>query len=176
MSAPIYRIDSASFQANPYPVLREMLESGDVVRISMGDGSNSTASIDNQIQLYDQNGVEIGSIVAEVNAVLDVTLPSSGTYLILASDAGAEQTANYGLSLQRLNNPGAVTPIAFGETLTGSIGLRAEIDAYGFAAATVGVDSILSERQRVGQRDQIEGDEKENGRWQNLNELVPHRS
>ena len=76
---------------------------GDRIRIRMSDGSTSSFSIDNQIQLYDPARVELGSVVAEVEAVLDITLPESGSYLILASDFGADQTGNYSINLQRLN-------------------------------------------------------------------------
>ena len=69
----------------------------------MSDGSASLVSINNQIQLYDPTGVELGSAVANVEAVLDITLPVAGTYLILASDASAHRSHGYGISLQRLN-------------------------------------------------------------------------
>ncbi len=68
----------------------------------MGDGSVGSSSIDNRIQLYDASGTELGSVVDEVEAVLDITLPATGTYLILASDAGGEQTANYSISLEQV--------------------------------------------------------------------------
>ena len=105
---------------------------GDVVRVRMGDGSPAPDSIDNQLQVFDPTGVALGNVTSEVDAVVDVTLPATGTYLVLASDAGGNQTATYGLSLQRLNNPGNATPIAFGETVSGNIDSIVELDAYVF--------------------------------------------
>ena len=105
---------------------------GNRIRIRMSNGSRSGVSIDNQIQLYDPAGVELGSAVAGVEAVLDITLPGAGTYLILASDAGANQTHGYGIHLQRLNNPGNTVPISFFETVSAAISGLAETDAYTF--------------------------------------------
>jgi hypothetical protein len=108
---------------------------GDIIRISMSDGSGSVASIDNLIQLYDSSGTEIASAGQEVTAVLETTLETTGNFLILASDAGGEQTASYVIALQRLNNPCDVTPIAFGETIaTEAIDTRVDSDAFGFTA------------------------------------------
>ncbi|MCP4769716.1 MAG: choice-of-anchor D domain-containing protein [Gammaproteobacteria bacterium] len=76
---------------------------GDVVRISMGDGQSHSGSIDNRIQLYDPDGAEIGNKVNELNAVLDVTLTTSGTFLILANDSGGDQTHSYGITLECQN-------------------------------------------------------------------------
>jgi PKD repeat protein len=108
---------------------------GDLIRVRMADGNgNAFQSLTDRIQVFDATGTEIGNAINELDAVLDITVPSAGTYLILASDASGDWIGNYSLHLQRLNNPGTVTPIAFGGTVNGSIGMLAEMDAYSFTA------------------------------------------
>ena len=45
----------------------------------------------------------------------------TGNYTILVGDRDGDNTVYYGLYLQRTNNPGHDSPIAFGETKTDSI-------------------------------------------------------
>jgi hypothetical protein len=108
---------------------------GDVVRVRMADGSSSAVSLNNQLDVFDPAGMAVGTITNGVSALLDLTLPATGTYLILASDVTGRFMGNYGLSLQRLNNPGNVTPISFGETVSGSISALAEMDTYVFTGS-----------------------------------------
>lgn len=75
------------------------------------------------------------AVTEQANAILDLTLPATGTYLILASDVEGDSIGNYGISLQRLNNPGGATPIGFGETVAGTIGSIVELDAYVFSGS-----------------------------------------
>jgi len=121
-------------------------QAGDLIRIRMSDGSIAGFSIDNSIQLFNPAGVELGSVVAEVEAVLDITLPVAGTYLILASDLGADQTFSYSIHLQRLNNPGSTVPLAFFETVLAGISGLAETDAYTF-------DGQAGDRMRIRMSD-----------------------
>jgi hypothetical protein len=51
------------------------------------------------------------------------------------------RTGNYGIFVQRLNNPGNATAIGFGQTISGSIDSAAEIDTYTFSASAE--DSVL---------------------------------
>ncbi|MFN2227548.1 MAG: hypothetical protein ACK2UY_14595, partial [Anaerolineae bacterium] len=56
-----------------------------------------------------------------------------GTYTILASDdLNGTLTGSYGLHVQRLNNPGNATDLAFGQTWLANINQAAEMDAYTF--------------------------------------------
>ena len=61
------------------------------------------------------------------------TLPSSGTYTILASDDYGDETGSYGLSLQRTNDPVNATVLSFGQTYQSSLSAIAELDAYTFS-------------------------------------------
>jgi hypothetical protein len=87
------------------------------------------------INVYNPDGTGLCGAYNALNRTrVDVscTLPSAGTYTILASDADGINIGNYYLYLQRLNNPGGTSSIAFGQTLPGTIGLPAEMDAYTF--------------------------------------------
>ena len=68
--------------------------------IRAGDPARAIAPLD-----------QVDSLAHESNAVLDVVLPATGTYLILASDASADHTGNYRVSVQRLSDREPVTPI-----------------------------------------------------------------
>ncbi len=68
-------------------------------------------------------------------AEISYKLLSSGTYTILAYDGNSVTlTGNYNVHLQRTNNPGSATSINFGQTLSGSIEVAAEMDSYTFSA------------------------------------------
>jgi hypothetical protein len=66
-----------------------------------------------------------------------LTLPSSGSYMIVASDYIGAGTGPYGLSLQRTKDPGGALATAYGSTIEDSVPLVAEMDAYTFPG-TVG--------------------------------------
>jgi hypothetical protein len=63
-------------------------------------------------------------------------LPETGTYTLRAADYDGGDTGNYQIHLQRLNNPGNATSMAFDDTLSGSIGSSADLDAYTFNGAS----------------------------------------
>lgn len=102
-----------------------------LVRLSVGQDSFvpavSVYSPANVMLCTDQN-----SYPAEISSCV---LPTSGDYTILVRDFLGGETGSYHLYLQRLNNPGGPLSIAFGSTLSGSIGLPAEMDTYTFTAA-----------------------------------------
>ncbi len=115
-------IDAYSFSAS----------AGDKVLVRM---SRLSGNLVLQVRLYDPGGTKLceayNSLPAEIATC---TLPSSGTYSILASDLIGSNTGNYSLYLQRLNNPGGAAPIAFGQTLSESISPTAQMDTYTFSA------------------------------------------
>jgi len=104
---------------------------GDVVLIGM---SRITGSIYPQIRLYGPAGDPLGASDSP-HAGLNKTLLSAGTYTILASDYYGTYTGDYGLYLQRLNNPGNASPIPFGQTLSRAISTPAQMDTYTFTAS-----------------------------------------
>jgi hypothetical protein len=108
---------------------------GDVLAASM---AVSSGFLDPDIELYDSQGVLICSAERDSGGSAqfnDCGVSATGTYTLIADDFGNTDTGNYGLHLQRLNNPGNVVPISFGQTLSASVEAPAEKDAYTFSAA-----------------------------------------
>ena len=106
---------------------------GDRIIVAMAVSSGLLAP---QIRLYDQTGTPVcqGSTssggASEIN---NCPLPVSGIYTIITNDNGNTKTGNYGLYLQRLNNPSGVTSLAYGQTVTGDILGPAEMDTFTFS-------------------------------------------
>jgi PKD repeat protein len=98
-----------------------------------------------QIRLYAPNGATIVISTYNVDpwtADLTQTLPSTGSYTLLAEDNNGDATGTYGLYLQRTNAPGHAVSIAFGETKTDSITKPVQMNNYSFSAA--GGDTIYT--------------------------------
>ena len=112
---------------------------GDKVLVRMGRPSGNLWP---EIIIKDTGGIilcdDYDTITAEI---ISCSLSATGTYSILADDYLEDYTGDYYLYLQRLNNPGSPTAIAFGQTLPGSITTAAEMDSYTFSA-TAG-DKVL---------------------------------
>lgn len=103
--------------------------------------SRISSSLWPALTLYSPHGTELktdyGSDVAEVNC----TLAETGEYTVSAFDYWGDNTGNYSVFFQRLNNPGNAMSVKFGETVSGSIDPAGDVDTYSFSA-TAG-DSVL---------------------------------
>lgn len=105
---------------------------GDRIIIAM---AISSGLLDPQIRLYDQAGNLICQAyytnggAAEIN---DCPLPVDGTYIILTNDYGNTETGNYGIYVQRLNNPSGVTALTYGQTISRDILAPSEMDTFTF--------------------------------------------
>lgn len=107
---------------------------GDRVLVKM---SKSSGELMPRIEVYEPGGDKVcdaGTVLS--TEIATCTLDAGGTYTIRAfGEYDATKTGGYNLYLQRLNNPGNVLPIAFGQTLPGSILTPAQMDTYTFTAA-----------------------------------------
>ncbi|HWQ67403.1 MAG TPA: IPT/TIG domain-containing protein [Methanospirillum sp.] len=83
-----------------------------------------------QIRIFSPDGTEIatnsGGSGCEVKAKIQVT----GSYCLLVGDSKGDSVGNYGVFIQRTNNPGLTNPISSGQTINGAIGYRAEYDTF----------------------------------------------
>ncbi|MDY0020655.1 MAG: PPC domain-containing protein [Anaerolineae bacterium] len=117
-------VDTYTFTAGP----------GDRVLVKM---SKSSGELMPRIEVYEPGGdkvCEAGTVLS--TEIANCTLGAGGTYTIRAfGEYDKTKTGGYNLYLQRLNNPGNVLPIAFGQTLPGSILMPAQMDTYTFTAA-----------------------------------------
>ncbi|MBI3950425.1 MAG: hypothetical protein HY314_08235 [Acidobacteria bacterium] len=85
-------MDAYSFQAT----------AGDVVRVRMSEPD----SLEPQIELFDAQGQRLAITSSFGDTILDVRLENGGTFFLLLSDEGGEETGGYSVSLQKLNNSG----------------------------------------------------------------------
>jgi hypothetical protein len=107
-------------------------DAGDVILVGMSDGNYY---FDPEVRLYGPDGSLLSANWSSgEHAELTQALSLPGSYTILAGDYGGTDTAGYGLFLQRLNNPGSVTALPFGQTATGTISKLAEMHTYTFTA------------------------------------------
>ena len=88
-----------------------------------------------EIRLYDPDGNLLGAESSSHHVEVTKTLSIVGTYTVLVSDGfNGTRTGDYNLYLQRLNNPGNALPLSFGQTVSGTIAIPAEMDTYTFPA------------------------------------------
>jgi uncharacterized protein YdeI (BOF family) len=105
---------------------------GDKVLVRMNKSSGGLWS---EIRVYSPDAVKLCEAYSSAMAeIASCTLPSAGTYTLLAYDHFGTYTGDYYLYLQRLNNPGSPLPIAFGQTLSGTITTPIKTDSYTFTA------------------------------------------
>jgi hypothetical protein len=151
-----------SFKTLPCPPPPPPLQYGDTIACSIGAAQEadefrvtvaantrvllrmrSDSPVDPQVRLFDPNGNPLtacsNSATGPGIVEAQCTLTSSGPHTILASDFGGNETGGYVLHLQRLSNPAGATnctAIGIGQTLSGTIGARAETDCFLFTGAT----------------------------------------
>ncbi|MEI7848786.1 MAG: hypothetical protein WCK35_23495, partial [Chloroflexota bacterium] len=104
--------------------------------------SKSTGTIWPEIRIYGPDGTKLCQAYSTAAAeIASCTLSSAGKYSILAYDHFLTETGDYNLYLQRLNNPGGVRSILYGQTLPGSILSPAHAQSYSVIA--VAGDKLL---------------------------------
>ncbi len=97
-----------------------------------------------QVELYDS----AGALLIRVSGGVSITridtfhLPSSGSYSILVMDDDGGSTGNYVLCLQRTFSPGQATSISYGDMLSGTVIMAAQMNAYTFSGSTNDVITI----------------------------------
>jgi hypothetical protein len=106
---------------------------GDIVRISVSGYGG--AFLRACAVVFDPGGAVIGSAIC-ANAVVSVTLPSSGTHTIEVSEYGHDQAIAYRLGLERIApiSPTAA-PLPFGVTTPDSIDPAGDTDLFVFDGA-----------------------------------------
>ncbi|HEY0603770.1 MAG TPA: hypothetical protein VGD58_12705 [Herpetosiphonaceae bacterium] len=89
------------------------------------------------VHIYNSSSTSICSAFTsdKVVEIGHCTIPTAGSYKLVADDTYRTNTGSYYLYVQRLNNPGNAQPINFGQTQPGAIELDSEIDSFSFRAA-----------------------------------------
>jgi hypothetical protein len=80
--------------------------------------------------LCEMDGPSLGQV--EKTCVAD----ASGTHMVLVGDWVAQFTAPQALYVQRLNNPGQMTPLSYGEIQSGTLDIAASAGTYRFDGAS----------------------------------------
>jgi hypothetical protein len=89
-----------------------------------------------ELRLYGPDGTRLCEKVStDVAEIAACSLPSDGSYTLLALDHFGLDGSPYHLYLQRLNAPGGASAIAFGQTLAAGFATAAEMDAFTFSAS-----------------------------------------
>ena len=131
-------VDAYGFSAN----------AGDVILARMS--ANQCCNY-REIGLYEPGGGLIVTELGYTRVEITQTLSAPGDYTLTTGfegGSGGSLTGEYELHLQRLNGPGNAAPIAYGQTITGTVDLAAEYEAHSFSAD--GGDVILA-RMSSGQ-------------------------
>lgn len=106
--------------------------SGDTVLLRMGGTSNG---IYPQMRVFAANGTMICNANGYPSAVEipGCILPSAGVFSVLVNDYNHSTTGSYGLTLQRLNNPGNATSLLINQIATDAISAPGQFATYTFA-------------------------------------------
>ncbi len=102
---------------------------GDQLMIQM---RSTMSNVECRLELIDENGITIASEVTQTGlAIIDAfNIPADGRYVVAAYDGNGNDTGEYGISFQLLNQTACATPIECGATINNSFSQVAQIDAY----------------------------------------------
>ncbi len=118
---------------------------GDRILVSQ---SRVSGNLWQKIRLFDADGNLLNEVSGSVHAELVAALPQTSDYTLLISDGfNGTYTGTYSIYMQRLNNPANATPLAFGQTVTGTVNQPAQMTTYTFDADAG--DRILLGMSRV---------------------------
>ena len=108
-------------------------QTGDIVDLRLSD---SSIILDSSFKIFSPSHKEIPQVTGGVGSAIleNEQLNETGTYTVAIFDDGANNTGDYNFTLESINNPGDVTPIRYGDSLSGSIDVTSDIDAYTFDA------------------------------------------
>ena len=103
---------------------------GDVIFLML---TGHTIAFDAELELLDPSSNSIGLAQSVTEAILRITLPTSGTYTSLVRELGQGDTGPYSLHLQKLNGPVGGAAINYGQTLNYEINPSGDADIFTFS-------------------------------------------
>ena len=103
------------------------------------------------LELFNPQGARIAGRVCQFSAFstnrIDATLVATGTFSILVSEDGNDQTIDYSLTLERLAPPSpTASPISFGQILQDEINIGVDVDPFIFSGIQGHVITIIISR------------------------------
>ena len=107
---------------------------GDEVLVRM---SSLTTFFGATFRVYRPDGSLLCSKTRGNEGLIEETciIDAAGLHAIVLSDDAGTEDGNYNVAIQKLNGPGNTTPIAYGETVAGTITTAGELDTFVFNAA-----------------------------------------
>ena len=101
---------------------------GDVIRFDLGRTSNN---FDPQIEVYRPDGSLLcGDDTIFAALTVECTLDQNGSFIVLVSDAGADDTGHYSFFTQRVNSPSNFDDLSYGFVVTDAINPITEHETY----------------------------------------------
>ncbi len=91
------------------------------------------SNLEMQFWLYRPNGTVLCGSWSYTLAELACLLDASGTHTLLVGDLYGDLVGSYRLHLQRLNPPASAAPLAYGDLVTGTLGLAPGVNGYTFS-------------------------------------------
>jgi len=107
-------------------------DDGDTVIIRMAETSGFLYP---EITLFEPDGSEVSTDYGAPVEIYSLYL-NEGQHTILAYDHGGDDTGEYNVVVQRMNNPGFAIPIGFGDTLVEAIEEAVDWDTFTFTSST----------------------------------------
>jgi hypothetical protein len=106
-------------------------KSGDIVLLRMG---GAASGIYPQIWIFAPDGTAICNAngYPAATELPGCILPSSGNYTVLINDYNHSTTGSYGLTIQRLNQPGGATPLLINQNVSAAITAPGAVATYTF--------------------------------------------
>lgn len=104
---------------------------GDRVRISLVE---ETPDLEPVLEVFDLAGNIIASGEASTLSVVEFNVDLGGTFFLLVSDAGLDDTGEYTLHITRLSEPPDALALGFGQSLLATFDVMAPYAAYSFVA------------------------------------------
>lgn len=98
----------------------------------------TSTGLDPYIELFDSSGSAITSAYETSGnyVILSTTITGNGTYKITISDFGNDETGNYTITWQKVNDPCNVTDLSCGQGISGSLSVVGEMDFYSYTASS----------------------------------------
>ena len=109
---------------------------GDTMLARMG---STAAGLSPHIRLFGPDGIKLCEAYNANYSGVDIAgclLPTDGAYTIVVNDYNGADTGNYGITIQRVNNPAGGIALAFGTNSLAALGAAGDLDTYTFAAAS----------------------------------------
>ena len=100
-------------------------------------GPDACSGYTTKIRLYAPNGTLIQQAAEGVFSDISLTLPATGTYVLVASDSAGSIPGLYTLLVFSSSTTVTATPLSFGTSVASTLASTGELDQYTVSASPV---------------------------------------